>query len=95
MSLLNSVVVFYMASIVRGPMALTNKQTNDQLVEDVRELIRMGPDNKEAVEALADKKGECEDAVEKMQYYVDTMRLNFYRKLDEMGFKPSWAESSA
>ena len=61
----------------------------DQLVEDVRELIRMGPDNKEAVKALAHKRGECEDAVEEMQYYVDTMRRNFYRKLDEMGFKPS------
>ena len=61
----------------------------DQLVEDVRELIRMGPDNKEAEQALAHKRGECEDAVEKMQYYVDTMRRNFYRKLDEMGFKPS------
>ena len=49
----------------------------------------MGPDNKEAEKALAQKNGGCEDAVEKMQYYVDTMRRNFYRKLDEMGFKPS------
>ena len=56
----------------------------DQLVEDVRELIRMGPDNKEAEKALAHKKGECEDAVEKMQYYGSMMTQNFYKKLNEM-----------
>ena len=45
--------------------------------------------DQEAEIALAHKTRECKDAGEKMQYYVDTMRRNFYRKLDEMGFEPS------